>query len=108
MAKFFTLIYIIFACWFSVAVSDPAPDSTTTSTTTCLSGPEHPDYIEHLPGYDQPLPSHWYSGYVSYEFYNRTVHTHYMFIEAEDNSDGTKPIIYWSSTYQKYFIYRSI
>lgn len=70
-----------------------------------MFGVNHPDYISHIPGYNQPLPSSWYSGYLTYEFMNRTIHTHYTFVEAEDNDDGTKPIIYWSSKFLPFFFF---
>ena len=64
----------------------------------------HPDSVTEIPGYNAPLPTPWFSGYLTYEFYNRTVHTHYTFVLAENNEDATKPIIYWSSTYYYYFL----
>ncbi|KAL7581813.1 hypothetical protein ACA910_022337 [Epithemia clementina (nom. ined.)] len=65
----------------------------------------------------QPLPSPWYSGYVSYEFEGRMIHTHYVLVLAEEeakegvkeeeNGDRSsssgggavedKPLIYWSN-----------
>jgi hypothetical protein len=68
-----------------------------------LEGYHHPDSVSDIPGYNQPLPSAWYSGYLTYEF--RTIHTHYTFIEAEDNEEGNKPIIYWSSKYCSNFFF---
>ena len=47
----------------------------------------HPDRVHSLPGYNQPLPSLWFSGYLEYEFHGRQVHTHYMLILAEDIVD---------------------
>jgi hypothetical protein len=54
--------------------------------------------VESLPGWNQPLPTPWYSGYLHYELgSNRTVHTHYTLILAEDDWNHNKPVIYWSS-----------
>jgi carboxypeptidase C (cathepsin A) len=55
------------------------------------------DRVHHLPGFNQPLPSPWYSGYLTYTFQNRTIHTHYMLVEAEDDFNNNKPLIYWSN-----------
>ena len=58
----------------------------------------HPDFVPHLPGFDQPLPSAWFSGYLSYDFAGRTIHTHYVLIQAEDDfGDDNKPLIYWTN-----------
>lgn len=57
----------------------------------------HPDLMTNMPGFNQPLPSHWYSGYLDYELEGRQVHTHYVLVEAEDNLAGDKPLIYWSN-----------
>jgi hypothetical protein len=61
----------------------------------------HPDLMTHMPGFDQPLPSNWYSGYLDYELEGRQVHTHYVLVEAEaeaeDDRAGDKPLIYWSN-----------
>lgn len=69
------------------------------------------DRVQRLPGYDAPLPSPWYSGYLTYELGNHTIHTHYVLVMAEsvkddgdDDDDGNdeqsskkKPLIYWSN-----------
>jgi hypothetical protein len=70
---------------------------------------DHDDYIHALPGYI-PItpPSCWYSGYLTYEFLGRTIHTHYTlqiaeFFHSHNDSDVDgynplqKPLIYWSS-----------
>lgn len=65
----------------------------------CNVGVDHPDAIKRIPGYDAPLPSRMYSGYLDYEFQGESIHTHYIFIEAEDLGNGIddKPLIYWSN-----------
>lgn len=56
------------------------------------------DRVTHLPGLNAPLPSPWYSGYLSYEFHGHTIHTHYVLVEAEDLGDNSvKPLIYWTN-----------
>ena len=75
------------------------------SLTCLLEEEDHPDRVMSLPGYNQPLPSRWFSGYLNYEFEGQDVHTHYIFVEAEDDlgSDDNeatkeeKPLIYWSN-----------
>jgi serine carboxypeptidase-like clade I len=57
----------------------------------------HPDKIHSLPGWNQPLPSPWYSGYLNYELEGRQIHTHYVLVRAEDDEDSSKPLIYWSN-----------
>lgn len=66
------------------------------SDASCLTEKD-PDFVQSLPGYDQPLPSAWFSGFLDYELNGRQVHTHYVFIEAEDDFDDSKPLIYWSN-----------
>lgn len=58
---------------------------------------DHPDWVEKLPGWNQPLPSRWYSGFLEYEFHGRQVRTHYTLVEAEDDPHDEKPLIYWSN-----------
>jgi len=60
---------------------------------------DHPDRLKSLPGWNQPLPSRWYSGYLDYMFNGVQVHTHYLFVESEEIGDGKqeKPLIYWSN-----------
>jgi carboxypeptidase C (cathepsin A) len=61
---------------------------------------EHEDLVTALPGWNQPLPSRWFSGYLHYEFEGRMVHTHYILVQAENDDDDLtekKPLIYWSN-----------
>ena len=61
------------------------------------------DRVTHLPGYNAPLPSPWYSGYLTYNLTNQTIHTHYVLVMAERLEGETaedqskKPLIYWSN-----------
>ena len=60
----------------------------------------HPDQVTSLPGYDAPLPSNWYSGFLDYELDGHQIHTHYILVEAENTRPhGTTPtpLIYWSN-----------
>mmetsp|Transcript_41795 Transcript_41795/g.111392 ORF Transcript_41795/g.111392 Transcript_41795/m.111392 type:complete len:580 (-) Transcript_41795:623-2362(-) len=62
------------------------------------SAPEA-DEVTTLPGWDSPLPSKWYSGYVnitSEDDISDTMMSHYMFIESEGNP-ATDPVILWSN-----------
>jgi len=65
----------------------------------CAIQEDNPDRVKSIPGFDAPLPSKWYAGYLDYEFNGEQVHTHYIHIEAEDLGDGIddKPLIYWSN-----------
>ena len=62
---------------------------------------DHPDRLKSLPGWNQPLPSRWYSGYLNYDFQGIQIHTHYVLVEAEElgdeSNDEDKPLIYWSN-----------
>jgi hypothetical protein len=73
---------------------------------------DHVDFVQAIPGYVPVVPpSCWYSGYLTYEFLGRTIHTHYTLQIAEflsssnDDIDQNeesynplqKPLIYWSS-----------
>jgi serine carboxypeptidase-like clade I len=65
------------------------------ATLSCLG--DHPDKMTSFPGWNQPLPSAWYSGYLDYELEGRQVHTHYVLVQAEDIGDEELPLIYWSN-----------
>ena len=52
------------------------------------------DRVHLLPGYYEPLPSDWYSGYLEYSLPcmgNRTIHTHYIYVEAATNGETKDP-----------------
>jgi serine carboxypeptidase-like clade 1 len=59
----------------------------------------HQDRVKSLPGYDAPLPSRWYSGFLDYELEGQQIHTHYIMVEAERESVSITPtpLIYWSN-----------
>jgi carboxypeptidase C (cathepsin A) len=63
---------------------------------SCMSS-DHPDKVHSIPGWNMPLPSAWYSGYLDYELEGEQFHTHYVLIEAEDDEEDIKPLIYWSN-----------
>lgn len=112
-------------CVSSETIRGPKERSSTASTNTgngngngnnnkidehfiCLDQEDHPDRMSFFPGYDQPLPSAWYSGYLEYELEGNTVHTHYVLVQAEDSVgpsngngdheiDGGLPLIYWTN-----------
>ena len=52
-----------------------------------------PDEIIKLPGWDLPLPSKQYSGYLTVA--NGDKHLHYWFIESETNHSKSDPIVLW-------------
>jgi len=68
---------------------------------SCLAQADHPDRMTYFPGWDQPLPSAWYSGYLDYELEGQKIHTHYVLIQAEDHEGSTDekdlPLIYWTN-----------
>ena len=57
---------------------------------------EHTDRMMYLPGYPHMLPSPWYSGFLDYQLNGVNVHTHYVYVEAEENENDA-PLIYWSN-----------
>lgn len=90
-----TLIF----CFLTVAVV-VAANAKDATTQTLPSLGDHPDRMTTIPGWNQPLPSPWYSGYLKYELEGRQVHTHYVMVQAEDNGDSGEeelPLIYWSN-----------
>lgn len=92
------LSILLLSASLSEASSDHRNDGT-----QCQDPAEHPDRMMTLPGWNQPLPSRWYSGYLDYEFQGQKVHTHYVLIEAEQIGDDPveeKPLIYWVSLLQ--------
>mmetsp|Transcript_53203 Transcript_53203/g.59457 ORF Transcript_53203/g.59457 Transcript_53203/m.59457 type:complete len:572 (-) Transcript_53203:353-2068(-) len=76
---------------------------------SCLFQSGHPDRMKEIPGWDHPLPSAWYSGYLEYKLEGQTVHTHYVLVQAEQiedhdgdddeekEKDNDLPLIYWSN-----------
>mmetsp|Transcript_15704 Transcript_15704/g.39506 ORF Transcript_15704/g.39506 Transcript_15704/m.39506 type:complete len:589 (-) Transcript_15704:45-1811(-) len=66
---------------------------------SCLDQCSHPDRMTSFPGWNQPLPSAWYSGYLDYELEGQMVHTHYILVQAEDQegTDEDLPLIYWTN-----------
>jgi serine carboxypeptidase-like clade 1 len=78
---------------------------------SCMLQSDHPDRMKSIPGWDQPLTSAWYSGYLDYEIEGQTVHTHYVLIQAEEEGEEDEnenendqheekddlPLIYWSN-----------
>jgi carboxypeptidase C (cathepsin A) len=84
--------------------SSSSSSSSSTIQDSCLDQPDHPDRMTSFPGYNQPLPSAWYSGYLDYELEGQTVHTHYVLVQAEeqqddgdDDNDDDLPLIYWTN-----------
>ena len=70
--------------WCVVAAVTPA---------TVVGYPQE-DRIDRLPGWEGPLPTDWYSGYLEYNLPamgNQLVHTHYIYIESEATSASKKP-----------------
>ena len=95
--------------WALMAASFSSAENNNNNNEKCrasskIAASDHPDRVFSLPGFDQPLPSPWYSGYLNYTLEGRQVHTHYVLIEAEENDDddddndqNAKPLIYWSN-----------
>lgn len=54
------------------------------------------DRMTLLPGYPHPLPSPWYSGFLHYELNGVQIHSHYVYVEADENASEA-PLIYWSN-----------
>ena len=50
------------------------------------------DMIHMLPGWDGPLPSHHFSGYLNA---SSTKHLHYYFVESEGVEPSTAPTVLW-------------
>lgn len=50
----------------------------------CALGAYAPDEVTSLPGWDGPLPTKHYSGYLNI---SKTRHMHYWFVEAEEVHD---------------------
>eukprot|EP00521_Asterionellopsis_glacialis_P015876 CAMPEP_0195304506 /NCGR_PEP_ID=MMETSP0707-20130614/34575_1 /TAXON_ID=33640 /ORGANISM="Asterionellopsis glacialis, Strain CCMP134" /LENGTH=650 /DNA_ID=CAMNT_0040368335 /DNA_START=30 /DNA_END=1982 /DNA_ORIENTATION=- len=48
------------------------------------------DLVNSLPGYDGPLPSEWFSGFLEYRLPcmgNKTIHTHYIYIKKQNSGN---------------------
>ena len=52
-----------------------------------------PDEVIKLPGWDLPLPSKQYSGYLTFD--NGDKHLHYWLIESESPTQATDPVVIW-------------
>jgi carboxypeptidase C (cathepsin A) len=76
---------------------DDASSTTGRRSSFCLGNDQwHPDKMTSFPGWNQPLPSDWYSGYLEYELEGQHVHTHYVLVMAEESPEDL-PLIYWSN-----------
>ena len=90
--------------WWAKAQTRGGADGGTGSSSSCdLNCCPECDRITSLPGYNAPLPSPWYSGYLTYDLEGHTIHTHYVLVMAEqlegedDATHSKKPLIYWSN-----------
>jgi hypothetical protein len=55
------------------------------------------DLVATLPGWDKPLPSKMYSGYINVTAStDREMHVHYLFVESESEPD-TDPVLLWTN-----------
>ena len=55
------------------------------------------DLVASLPGWDKPLPSKIYSGYIDVSAStDREMLVHYMFVESESEPD-TDPVLLWTN-----------
>ena len=52
------------------------------------------DEVKGLPGWDAPLPSRHFSGYLNF---SSTKHMHYYLVEAEAEDANKLPLILWVS-----------
>lgn len=73
---------IMKCCWDTNSVDDDDDDDD--DDTNQMNGCPCQDRVHHFPGWNQPLPSRWFSGFLEYAFMGRTVHTHYVLVEAEE------------------------
>ena len=53
------------------------------------------DLVTKLPGWDKPLPSRMYSGYINVTA-DREMHVHYLYVESEQSPD-TDPVLLWTN-----------
>ena len=53
------------------------------------------DLVTKLPGWDKPLPSRMYSGYINVTT-DREMHVHYLYVESEQSPD-TDPVLLWTN-----------
>jgi hypothetical protein len=85
------LLFLTFLIW----MINPSVVLSSDEKCALLRG-DHPDRIFKFPGWNQPLPSPWYSGYLDYELEGQHVHTHYTLVVAEESPEDL-PLIYWSN-----------
>ena len=52
------------------------------------------DEVKALPGWDAPLPSRHFSGYINF---SSSKHMHYYLVEAEAEEPNKLPLILWVS-----------
>ena len=74
-----------------------------TAVSTTSAAPTE-DLVLSLPGWEGPLPSKWFSGFLTYKVLDKNINTHYIYIEQEkrdevnsstNSTDG--PLIFWSN-----------
>ena len=71
---------------FSLALAFAPPEHTAAS-----------DLVANLPGWDKPLPSKMYSGYINVTVStDREMLVHYIFVESESEPD-TDPVLLWTN-----------
>ena len=71
-----------------------------TQATLILAGPKEQE-ITKLPGWDAPLPSKMYAGYIDagtdvQDGVTYKMHEHYMLVESEGNP-ATDPLVIWTN-----------
>lgn len=90
--------------WTVAALATAVSPHMRGATAACSDDNPHScecDRVHHLPGFDAPLPSPWYSGYLTYDLDGHTIHTHYVLVMAErlesESVHTKKPLIYWTN-----------
>jgi len=61
---------------------------------SCAHAAIDKDLVNNLPGWDQPLPSKQYSGYIQVTTSSPFKFLHYWFVESENNP-ATDPVVLW-------------
>jgi hypothetical protein len=96
---FVSFLFLVTFCRTSTAkIGDDDNDNGDDARHGCCFRDDHPDRMAFFPGWNQPLPSKWFSGYLEYELEGRKVHTHYVLVQAEEQQqedDKELPLIYW-------------
>jgi len=80
------LFFVLVAC-LSIAVEGQKNGATLHYSAAAIA-----DEVKHLPGWNGPLPTKWFSGMLAI---SPNMFSHYIYVEREPKSSGPAPLMLW-------------